>query len=281
MLREIILAEQLYVVYGNIEGAMPERPEIEGKYCELVCFCTNIAQFKLNGSIYTAYKSDILLLSPSDRFETAAENDEIFGIKISSDILRMISTPRTDLTQMFTETRKLENCGNAFAEKAAAVLRRMNDLRAFEKFGDDLLSISELAKLLIDLSRARKKLSGRKSARTNRRPEGTITARSVMDYIDLNYTDPQLDLNKIATAMFFSASRLSHIFKNETGDSIYHYLTGKRLQCAHDLIARGYPVMEACSSSGFRSYCSFYRMYLKHFGVAPTDTRPKNDSAEK
>ena len=91
----------------------------------------------------------------------------------------------------------------------------------------------------------------------------------------MNYTDPQLDLNKIATALYFSASRLSHIFKNETGDSIYHYLTNKRLQRAHELIMQGNPIMDACSRAGFRSYCSFYRMYIKHFGVAPTTTRPE------
>lgn len=268
-------AQPGYRVYGNIDGADRERPELSGRYCELICFCTNISQFTLNGTIYTAYKNDVLLLSPSDMFESTASESDIFGIMISNDLLLALSTPRTDFTQIFAEARKIENCGAAFTEKAAAVARRINDMRGSENFGDDILSVTELAKLLIDLYRTRRKADGKKSKRPGRRPENAITAQSVMAYIDLNYTDPQLDLNKIATAMYFSASRLSHIFKNETGDSIYHYLTNKRLQCAHDLIMRGEPIMEACSRAGFRSYCSFYRMYIKHFGVAPTTTRPE------
>lgn len=270
-----IATEPGYRVYGNIDGADPERPALSGRYCELICFCTNISQFTLNGTIYTAYKNDVLLLSPSDMFESTASESDIFGIMISNDLLLALSTPRTDFTQIFAEARKIENCGAAFTEKAAAVARRINDMRGSENFGDDVLSISEIAKLLIDIYRMRRKGDGKKARRRESRTENAISAHSVMTYIDMNYTDPQLDLNKIATALYFSASRLSHIFKNETGDSIYHYLTNKRLQCAHDLIMQGKPIMEACSRAGFRSYCSFYRMYIKHFGVAPTTSRPE------
>ena len=262
-----------YFVYGNIEGAQPQRPELPGRFCEVICFRANIAQFTLNGNICTAYKNDFLLLSPADEFEAAST--DVFGVKISNELLLWISTDFTDFTQLFAEVRKPENFGAVFADKAAAMLRRANELREPEKFGDDTLSIAEIARLLIELYRSRKKEGKSKSRRSAWRPGGTVTARSVMNYIDMNYTDPQLDLNKIATAMFFSASRLSHIFKNETGDSIYHYLTNKRLRCAHDLIAQGYSVMDACSRSGFRSYCSFYRMYLKHYGFAPMNTNPE------
>ena len=262
-------------VYGNIEGAVSARPELNDRYCELICFCTSIAQFTLNGTIHTAYKNDVLLLSPSDIFENTASDSDIFGIKIYNDLLLWISTAHTDFTQIFAEERKLENFGATFTEKAAAAARRINDLNGFENFGDDVLSISEIAKLLIDIYRMRRKGDGKKARRRESRTENAITAHSVMTYIDMNYTDPQLDLNKIATALYFSASRLSHIFKNETGDSIYHYLTNKRLQCAHDLIMQGKPIMDACSRAGFRSYCSFYRMYIKHFGVAPTTKKKK------
>ena len=71
-------------VYGNIEGAVSARPELNDRYCELICFCTSIAQFTLNGTIHTAYKNDVLLLSPSDIFENTASDSAIFGIKIYS-----------------------------------------------------------------------------------------------------------------------------------------------------------------------------------------------------
>lgn len=264
-----------YRVFGNIDGTRYGDIIHQARYCELLFFKADSISFLLNGAMQTAKKGDVLLLSLSDDF--FCENEEsadAIGLHISPEVLRSLSTSKSDLTKLFTYAHRVENFGHAFLDKSVSTLRRIHELAQSDKFGDDVLSRAELSRLLVEVYDAYKN-SGKKKGNSNeQRPANTITARSVMDYIDINFTDPQLTLNKIATAMFFSASRLSHIFKEETGESIYRYLTNKRLKHAHDLILRGSPVMEACSSSGFKSYCSFYRLYSKQYGTSPMASRP-------
>ena len=65
-------------------------------------------------------------------------------------------------------------------------------------------------------------------------------------------------------------SRFFELFRQETGLTVYEYLTQRRLLHARDLIEKGSRATEACYRSGFRSYSSFTRSYAKIFGTTPT-----------
>ena len=66
-----------------------------------------------------------------------------------------------------------------------------------------------------------------------------------------------------------SVSQLNRVFKSATGFSVWEYITGKRLASARNLIRAGVPATHAFTSCGFNDYSSFYRLYVKKFGVPP------------
>jgi AraC-like DNA-binding protein len=68
---------------------------------------------------------------------------------------------------------------------------------------------------------------------------------------------------------------MMRIFKKETGQSVYEYLTERRLFFARELIRQGVPATESCFQAGFGSYSSFTRAYGKRFGTTPTGRNGK------
>jgi AraC family transcriptional regulator, arabinose operon regulatory protein len=74
----------------------------------------------------------------------------------------------------------------------------------------------------------------------------------------------------LASFARLSPSRLSHRFKEETGDSIISYLLKLRLrQAARQLEFSGRRVKEIAADVGFESEFYFSRQFRKHYGMSP------------
>ena len=89
-----------------------------------------------------------------------------------------------------------------------------------------------------------------------------------------------LDMDVLAEIFYVSKYHMMRQFQRETGLTVYHYLTQRRLIHARELIEKGMRATEACYRSGFRSYSSFTRSYAKYFGTTPTgrvDTARKRE----
>ena len=99
-----------------------------------------------------------------------------------------------------------------------------------------------------------------------------------MKYIDQHLTE-EISIEQLAEQCYLSKFHMMRLFRQETGQSIYEYLTLKRLLKARELIVQGESATESCYSVGFRSYSSFTRSYAKYFGSTPTGR--KNHSAQR
>jgi AraC-like DNA-binding protein len=77
-------------------------------------------------------------------------------------------------------------------------------------------------------------------------------------------------MDALADTFYVSKYHMMRQFRQETGLTVYEYLTQRRLLHARDLIEKGSRATEACYRSGFRSYSSFTRAYAKIFGTTPT-----------
>ena len=93
---------------------------------------------------------------------------------------------------------------------------------------------------------------------------------SIMDYIN-NHLTEEITVDTIAEACYISRYHLMHVFKGETGYTLFDYITEKRLTLARDLLRAGMPVTEACFASGFKNYSTFFRAYKKHYHVSPSE----------
>ena len=86
----------------------------------------------------------------------------------------------------------------------------------------------------------------------------------IISYINEQLEQP-LDIEMIANHFYWSRSYLMHFFKKETGLTLGHYITDKRMYLAQKKLTQGCSVTEAWMHSGYRDYQTFYKAYKKKF----------------
>ncbi|SDZ14859.1 response regulator transcription factor [Tindallia californiensis] len=100
--------------------------------------------------------------------------------------------------------------------------------------------------------------------------------KSVKEYIDQHFTDPQLNLVQTAQVFDVSSSHLSKRMKNELGKTFVEYLTEKRLNKAKEILTNQYDrvtIFNVSKRVGYTSQHYFSRVFKKTYGVSPMDYR--------
>lgn len=100
--------------------------------------------------------------------------------------------------------------------------------------------------------------------------DGKIT--EVLNYLSVHLTE-DISITDLSAQFYLSRYYLMHAFKEQTGYTIGHYISTKRLLLAKDLVACGMPITEACYACGFKNYSTFSRAYKKCFGESPRESR--------
>ncbi len=101
------------------------------------------------------------------------------------------------------------------------------------------------------------------------------------DFIDENFDDHELSLQKLADVLFISPSYLSLIFKNEAGETFLKYLIRVRLEAAKELLnAPDVKITEVAERVGYPDISYFSYFFKKNFGVSPREYRSKRIDAK-
>jgi AraC-like DNA-binding protein len=107
---------------------------------------------------------------------------------------------------------------------------------------------------------------------TANKQEDPITAVEV--YIQENYMDPSLCLNKISEAFQISESYFSHMFKEKSGVNFSTYLEDLRVNEAYRLITEtDESINEIYLNIGYNNPHTFRRAFKKKYGLTPNKVR--------
>ncbi len=93
-------------------------------------------------------------------------------------------------------------------------------------------------------------------------------ATHIINYIN-SHLEEDISLTGVSEDFFISSNHINRIIKETSGTTFWEYVTVKRLSLAREQIKSGRKPIEACFSSGFKDYATFFRSYKKHFGVSP------------
>ena len=98
--------------------------------------------------------------------------------------------------------------------------------------------------------------------------------KQAVDYIDKNFSDEQLSLNRVAREVNISANYLSALFSQELGDTFVEYVTAKRMEQAK-LLLRTTELRsgEVAAAVGFKDPHYFSFLFKKTQGCTPRDYR--------
>ena len=98
--------------------------------------------------------------------------------------------------------------------------------------------------------------------------------KTIKDYIDENFEDPSLCLNKIADEFPISESYFSYLFKEEMGVNFSSYLERKRMERAIELLkSTTLTIQEIYQQIGYNSSHTFRRVFKKIYGMSPNQAR--------
>ncbi len=90
-----------------------------------------------------------------------------------------------------------------------------------------------------------------------------------LQYISLEFQNPDLDLQQVADQCHISKIYLHKLFVQELGITPFRYITRLRMERAKVFLGEKYPPKQVAKLVGYGDMYAFSRAYKRHFGVPP------------
>lgn len=240
------------------------------EFCKLVLLVSGQGEYTVEDRHYALKTGDILLIGNGQihrpEFVRGLEYERII-LYISPEFLEKQSSEECDLKQLFDGIhghvlRLREHKYQKITELAKLLEEELNK----DSYGKKIMVNSLLLQLLVKLGR----YCDKGQFMLAEKPEVTdLRIVRLLSFMENHLSEP-LSVDDLSEAVFMSRYHMMRLFKKETGQSVYDYLTERRLFFARKLIRQGVPATESCFQAGFGSYSSFTRAYGKRFGTTPT-----------
>ena len=240
-------------------------------FCKLLLLKSGSGGYTVDGQRYALEAGDVVLIGDRrvhcPEFAQGTLYERVI-VYIDPAFLHSHSTSDCDLEALFKDSeRAVLRPDAAERERLFALADELEAELAGEDYGREIGSRSMLLRLLVELGRSIRHGG-------SRQPKPMVPSdpriRSLLEYIDGHLTELP-DVDGLAERVYLSKYHLMRLFRKETGESLYGYISRRRLQAARELIGSGVSVTDACYRVGYGSYSAFFRAYVKQFGVSPTD----------
>jgi two-component system response regulator YesN len=107
----------------------------------------------------------------------------------------------------------------------------------------------------------------------HRKFKNKLNLDEVRQYMEKHFTEP-VTLDQLARAFFVSKEYLSKMFKQEYGLNVTDYMLHLRMVKAKEwLLDESIPIKAIAEMAGYEDITYFYRVFKKHFGIAPGEMR--------
>lgn len=240
------------------------------EFCKLVILVSGQGYYTVDSQRYQLQPGDTVIVGSRSVHCPEMESSSVYEriiIYISPDFLQQQSSGDCDLTDIFSgQYGHVLRPGEAGSKKLFTLAAELEKELSSEGYGREILSGTALLRLLVRIGKYQRRENAHNPQPVN--PENP-RVQSMIRYIDKNLSE-DLDMDALAETFYVSKYHMMRQFHKETGLTVYHYLTQRRLIHARELIGKGMRATEACYRSGFRSYSSFTRSYAKYFGTTPT-----------
>lgn len=235
---------------------------------EFLLFLAGEANYFLETAIYNMKRGDLLLIPPNTIHGYRINKDsdyERIPLHIQQNLLLTLSTDKTPLLKIFQNPKHHilhlnEDEINQFIFHTETIIRS----EAEQDYGYDILSLAHLQLLLNIVYKSYRNIYSTEKHQDVSPP----IIRNAIDYINLHLTE-DITIQSVSDNLGISSSRLSHLFKEYTGSSLWNYVVIKRLILSRSLLLEGKTTTEACYASGFQDYSHFNKSFSKTFNITP------------
>lgn len=265
----------------HLRGAQGVKAEYHyHEFCKLLLLISGSGGYSVEGQRYNLQPGDIVLVGSRavhrPEFAPDAPYERVI-VYIDPAFLKQSSTPDCDLLAIF-------NSGHGH------VLRPTNPRTLFslasllekdlseDNYGRVILSTGTLLRLLVQIGLQMQQTDATALPAPIRPQDGRIL--QIMEHLNAHLHE-DLSIDQIAEQFYLSKFHMMRLFRAETGQSIYSYLTHRRLSKARELIVGGMSATDAAFRCGFGSYSAFTRAYKKQFGSTPTGRNPLSRASDE
>lgn len=260
--------ENISATHAYTDKAMNNEFHLHNSY-EIYLFLKGNVNYFVEQSCYKLQKGNLLIFNSHEIHKAVNLTDTLYEritIHFKPQLVRKLCTEKTNLLSCFENREK--GCKNIILLNKSDVnylLTASTDLIETLKsneFGSDLLPLSYLIQILVKINEIYSK---------NEQTNTSIVSPKIgptLNYIEAHLTD-DLSLDTISKDLNIDKYYLSHIFKQDTGSTLYQYILVKRIALAKQLLLDGLSVTEACHMAGFNDYSNFIRTFKKITGLSP------------
>ena len=93
-------------------------------------------------------------------------------------------------------------------------------------------------------------------------------ANKVLQYVEMHLTE-NISVSQIADNLFVNRTYLTETFKEETGMTIHHYITLRRLAESQKMLYEGLSIKETAIKCGFKNTSHFTKTFRQNLGFTP------------
>lgn len=242
---------------------------------KIIIFLSGKVTYLIEGRSYELQPYDIVLVNHNEihrpLIDTGFPYERII-VYLSPDFLQSYRTDQYDLEACFQKARETHahvlRISQPEQRSMFQTIQKLEKTGSSQEFADSLYSQLLFLEFIIQLNRTalHQKLNYLQTAASDPR------ILDIIDYIN-NHLAETLDIDRIAIQFHFSRYYLMRLFKQETGYTLGHYITSKRLFAARELLSQDIPITEICYRCGFQNYSTFSRAYKLEFHESPVSTR--------
>ncbi|MEG0772139.1 AraC family transcriptional regulator [Clostridium sp.] len=144
-------------------------------------------------------------------------------------------------------------------------LTNLDEATKDKAFGSDILKNSLFLQLMVKINRLFLEMNFKDNLEDIKYD---LRIEDILTFINSNL-DKDLSIDILSERFYLNKYYLMHLFKKETGYTLYSYIQKKRVMKAADLIKSGTQAGEVCSLCGFGDYSTFVRTFKKEFKLSP------------
>lgn len=244
-------------------------------YYEFYFFLGGRVSMELGEEVFPLTPGDIIIVPPGQPHRAVIDDPSVTYQRIVFWISKGFCESLAAVSESYVYLIRETLAGKGFIYHVDAV--DFNALKAqvytllaeirTDRFGREARIPNLAAELILSLNRMvyEKTHAGIKN-------EARSLCEAIASHIDTHF-DEDLTLDSLAARFYVSKFYIAHLFQDELGLSVHRYLTMRRLTVSRDALLSGSSVGEAYSLCGFKDYTSFYRAFLKEYGVSPKEYR--------
>lgn len=228
---------------------------------------------RVNGFVdqysYPLQRGNVLLFNNHEIHKIinlSTEPYERLTIHFKASVVYPFCTATTNLLSCFQNRQpgehNLTQMDEPLLEKYTALASHLIASLEKPQYGSEVLALTYLIQILV--------LVNELYSRTRSNVPSLISShiQSAMSYID-NHLHLNLSLDQIAGELNVDKYYLSHLFKQQTGGTIYRYVLLKKIALSKQLLSAGNSVSDTCYLSGFNDYANFIRTFKNITGIPP------------